>query len=449
MKLTKSLLLGSAAAVVAVSAGYAADLPSKKAAPASYVKVCDAYGAGFFYIPGTDTCLHVGGRVRADYGYYKAGNLYTAGNGATTTASQAMNSEAWEARGRVDLDARTQTSEGTVQTVAILRAARDGGNYNEQATPTASSGKDVISSSSAALTLERAYIRWAGITAGANSDNFSFMPSYQYDAGHWSSFANGAKQLSYTAVLGGGLSATLAIQDYNDTAATNYAAGATTYVPYNNFPLTVGRLDFTQGAYSVSARGAYHEAKAISSITSTSARTANTWALALGVSIDLAQIAAGDKVWFDGGYATGMTEYTINWGSFKSSAEKFLTTGYQTNPTSFYDDGTTIHAVKSWNLAADYLHYWAPKWRSNFVVSGGGWMPDSTMKAFTFDGGKGIGNGTTYNVIGGLAYLPAKDFEVGVELAYNHISQDINNAGTISSKADNGFGGRVRLERGF
>ena len=66
MKLAKSLLLGSAAAFVA-TAGYAADLPSTKAAPVTYVKVCDAYGAGFFYIPGTDTCIKVGGRVRADY----------------------------------------------------------------------------------------------------------------------------------------------------------------------------------------------------------------------------------------------------------------------------------------------------------------------------------------------------------------------------------------------
>ncbi|MBX9740438.1 MAG: porin, partial [Beijerinckiaceae bacterium] len=65
MKLVKSLLLGSATAFVAAAGAQAADLPSRKAAPASYVKVCDAYGAGFFYIPGTDTCIKIGGRVRA------------------------------------------------------------------------------------------------------------------------------------------------------------------------------------------------------------------------------------------------------------------------------------------------------------------------------------------------------------------------------------------------
>ena len=67
MKLVKSLLLGSAAALVAGAGAQAADLPARKAAPVEYVKVCDAYGAGFFYIPGTDTCIKVGGRVRADF----------------------------------------------------------------------------------------------------------------------------------------------------------------------------------------------------------------------------------------------------------------------------------------------------------------------------------------------------------------------------------------------
>ena len=52
------MLLGTAAGLMVASGAYAADLPGE-AAPAAvdYVKVCDAYGAGFFYIPGTETCL--------------------------------------------------------------------------------------------------------------------------------------------------------------------------------------------------------------------------------------------------------------------------------------------------------------------------------------------------------------------------------------------------------
>jgi len=59
----KGLLLGAAAGLVTVASAQAADLPVK-AAPVEYVKVCSLYGAGFFYIPGTDTCLKIGGYIR-------------------------------------------------------------------------------------------------------------------------------------------------------------------------------------------------------------------------------------------------------------------------------------------------------------------------------------------------------------------------------------------------
>ena len=68
MKMVKSLLLGSAAGLVAVAGAQAADLPVK-AKPVEYVKICSLYGDGFYYIPGSQTCLKIAGYVRADYGY--------------------------------------------------------------------------------------------------------------------------------------------------------------------------------------------------------------------------------------------------------------------------------------------------------------------------------------------------------------------------------------------
>src|SRR3978361_2203856 len=65
MKMVKSLLLGTAAGLVAMTGAQAADLPVK-AKPVEYVKICSLYGEGFFYIPGTDTCLKIGGWVRAE-----------------------------------------------------------------------------------------------------------------------------------------------------------------------------------------------------------------------------------------------------------------------------------------------------------------------------------------------------------------------------------------------
>ncbi|ESY82011.1 porin [Mesorhizobium australicum] len=72
----KSLLLGSAAALIAVSGARAADaVVVAEPEPAEYVKICDVYGAGYFYIPGTETCLRIGGYVRYDIGVGDAGSF--------------------------------------------------------------------------------------------------------------------------------------------------------------------------------------------------------------------------------------------------------------------------------------------------------------------------------------------------------------------------------------
>lgn len=57
----KTLLLSSAAALVAAGGAQAADLSI--AEPVEYVRVCDAFGVGYWYIPGTDTCIKIGGSV--------------------------------------------------------------------------------------------------------------------------------------------------------------------------------------------------------------------------------------------------------------------------------------------------------------------------------------------------------------------------------------------------
>ena len=65
MKVVNGLLLGTAAGLMAVSGTQAADLPLK-AKPVQYVKICTLYGDGYYYIPGTDTCIKIGGYLRVD-----------------------------------------------------------------------------------------------------------------------------------------------------------------------------------------------------------------------------------------------------------------------------------------------------------------------------------------------------------------------------------------------
>src|SRR6478672_13889911 len=97
----KTLLLGAAAGLVTVGAAEAADLPMTKAEAVEYVKVCTEFGEGFFYIPGTDTCLKIGGEVRANYRFQDRDDR--------DTDVVRFGSEA-----RLKVDARTATEFGTL-----------------------------------------------------------------------------------------------------------------------------------------------------------------------------------------------------------------------------------------------------------------------------------------------------------------------------------------------
>src|SRR3974390_3083923 len=78
MKMVKSLILGSAAGLLAMGGAQAADLPVKAKA-VEYVKICSLYGAGFWYIPGTDTCIKIGGYVRMEGNFNANGGSLEAG----------------------------------------------------------------------------------------------------------------------------------------------------------------------------------------------------------------------------------------------------------------------------------------------------------------------------------------------------------------------------------
>ena len=84
MTLIKSLLLGSAAGIVAVATAQAADLPTRKAAPVEYVRVCNVGGITGWTLPGSDTCVKFSGYVTA---HFIAGNLSNQYNSAGAIAS--------------------------------------------------------------------------------------------------------------------------------------------------------------------------------------------------------------------------------------------------------------------------------------------------------------------------------------------------------------------------
>jgi hypothetical protein len=485
MGLVKGILLGSGAALLSVAAAQAADLPVRKAAPVEYVKVCDAYGAGFFFIPGTDTCLKIGGRVRADYSMVRAQDVYSAlgtravpastsyvisQSGATAGTIVQVNTPAklstggpvvsidedaahvlgWEARGRIDFDARTNTPWGTVQATAGLRLARTTGVVDVSSGPT---------TTSAGPTLEYAYVRFAGFTFGAARDNFAFMPSLVYGAGHWGSFANGAKQIAYTATLGGGFSATIALQDYADTAPA-IVSGITDvnpYYVYNSVPQINGNIRVDQAWGSVQLAAAYANVSTNTAL-DTYDDSKGVYAVGIGAKFNLPMLARGDALYLTANYANGMTEYTTNWTSFKSSAYRRDVGGFVMNHPSVVAEVGGLTTVKSWNVAALLEHYWTPQYRS--VVFGTYGQLDAPNLATTrvWNGRGSFGDATVWNIGTNFAWLPTRNFEIGVEVLYARVSQDVRGyvgglpSGTLTRvvrESEGNVSGRLRVERTF
>src|ERR1700731_2567577 len=111
MRGVKRVLLGSAACVIAAVGAQAADLPVK-AKPVEYVKVCSLYGAGFWYVPGTDTCLKIGSYVRVQTEWDANGGGIPLGfgsnNGAARFDRTDTNELAFRTRASLSIDLRTQ-----------------------------------------------------------------------------------------------------------------------------------------------------------------------------------------------------------------------------------------------------------------------------------------------------------------------------------------------------
>ena len=106
----KSLLLGSAVALVAVSGAQAADAIVVEPEPVEYVRICDMYGSGFFYIPGTETCIKFNGYMRSMYVH----------NEDNTTAN--TYEQLWQNRTRIQIDTRNESDWGTIRGWARLQA---------------------------------------------------------------------------------------------------------------------------------------------------------------------------------------------------------------------------------------------------------------------------------------------------------------------------------------
>src|SRR6187455_2610846 len=123
----KSLLIGCVGGLIALTSAQAADLPVK-AKPVEYVKICSLYGVGFYYIPGTDICMKLGGYVRFQQNFGATdvtGGPFAGVGGLNNRVSS--EDQSYRVRWLLQHDTRQQTAYGTLRTYMILGFSQDSG----------------------------------------------------------------------------------------------------------------------------------------------------------------------------------------------------------------------------------------------------------------------------------------------------------------------------------
>src|SRR5437588_4640867 len=115
MTTIRNLVLGSAASLLVAGSAGAADLPVKAKA-VEYVKICSLYGAGFYYIPGTDTCIKLGGYLRAEVAINTNSDYSGQFTGNNGSRNRLKNYYTMRAREDLNIDTRTATEYGVVRT---------------------------------------------------------------------------------------------------------------------------------------------------------------------------------------------------------------------------------------------------------------------------------------------------------------------------------------------
>lgn len=457
--------LASAASLAVTAGAQAADLPVKAKA-VQYVKICSAYGAGYYYIPGTDTCIKLSGYVRADWNllggnYNKPG--WDQGN-AQGTKSRDRDYFTSRVRTELQIDTRTQTEYGVVRTYMNPRFQFDTGAAPD----------------TGVLTLDFGFVQFAGFTLGKAISIFQ-TPWGSSGANSATSFLiggydniNGISQIAYTWEFGNGVSASAAIEDNRvinrapllNASLTQPATGVFSGVFTNSYggnvsPDFTGNIRIDQKTFTAQLSGAAHNIHAnyyagpggIAPV-ETNGHPDDVWGFAVMGGLQLKDLPTGpgDKLSLDITYVDGAVKYLIGGvtgssfdafsggtnfaGSYNGMAVLSLLDGV-------YTTGSRIEKTKGWGFRGGFLHNWSPAWQTG--IFGSYTHIDYSANASaafcaTFTALSPKSNGYSCNPDFNIwqigtrtAWTPVKNLTFGLEVMYTVLDQSHTGSQTLAN----------------
>lgn len=486
MKMVKSLILGSAAALVAVGGAQAADLPVKAKA-VEYVKVCSLYGPGFYYIPGTDTCIKLGGYLRADVTVNTNSDHTGNTSGAAGANNRFTNGYTWRSREDLNIDTRTATEYGVVRTffdatfswTSDTYAGQGNGAtvYSPIGAVQAPNNANSGAVAGGTVGVYYAFIQFAGFTMGKAVSQFS-APWANYPGNNFDGLVGGGgtitgvNQFTYTAQFGNGVSLSLSAQDqtaYYQAGVNNILAGGA--YGTSDYAGTIApdlvamlRVDQAWGLFQASF-AAHDNHAAYYGGTELTGHPDDKWGWAgqLALSIKNIPTGPGDTINLQGVYTNGATRYNIQDLAGSAGANTIyggtgLPGAYQSVGIGIAPDSvfgaiggvnTGQQLVTTWGFRGAYVHNWNPYWNTSIYGAYAGITYNDTAKTLLCGiGGVGGSVRTTLNALGGAIttcnpdyniaqigtqtqWTPVKNLTFTADLTYTHLDQKY--AGTVSA----------------
>jgi Porin subfamily len=421
MTSNKPLTLAALLTTLAViPSAYAADLKSKS--PVSYVKVCSAQGEGFFEIPGSDTCLRIGGRVRAETRYFEP--LWTTpGNG------RSVPSFGYRTRAQLAVDARTSTSYGLLRTFIRYELNRESGPYT-------GGGAQTIT------VLEKAFIQFGGLTAGRVTSFFDFYANDLNFSEIGGSDLGQVNALAYTRdlewLLGKGFTLTMSREDRLER---EISSGSFTYAG-QRMPdgVSVLRYDNEDGVLTAAQASLAVRQMRVMDRKLNGEHIDSDYGFAgqLGAKFAL-PFAKGDALWLQAAYADGAISF-LGLNNIPNSLGAAQTV--QSDAAAL---NGSLKRTKGYALTAALLHYWTPSIRQGLF--GSYTRLDYKDQAFA---AYGLIDTTVLQGGTNLIWSPVKDLDIGAELMYHRLDpKGRPNFGNGTVNYADALEARFRIQRDF
>ncbi|MCK1686853.1 porin [Bradyrhizobium sp. 145] len=480
MKLKAQAVLLGSAAMLAGGAGRAADLPVKAKA-IEYVKICSLYGAGFYYIPGSDTCIKLGGYIRTEAVLGSNSNYGSANNSVAGAHNRLSNYYTSRARSDFNVDTRTATEYGMLRTYADVIFTWTSGGYTGGGTTalngsTAYTGNAVGASGSGSITggalgIYYAFIQFAGLTIGRTQSQFS-SPWTNYPGNNYDGLPGGGgweivNQLSYTADFGQGITASFSIEDQviRDTTNIWNVSGATAVglatgaYGVNNIGgsrapdlVAMLRVDQPWGLFQASV-AAHDNHAGYYGADETTGHPGDKWGWAgqLALSIKNIPTGAGDTINVQGVYTNGATGYNFHpYTSYTyaiyggaSLGGAYQTIGLAGLSDSVFVAGAGQELTTSYGFNGAYTHNWNPYW--NTAIYGGlgavryndtakGYICGAFVATLSLSAGRaGCNPDFNYGAVGLITrWTPVKNMTFSADLTYAMLDQKYASGSTVT-----------------